>query len=231
MAQPAASFVLLAGRTRIGLRRNPAAPPPRGVIGSLIPRGDRTHEPPREDCRRCRGRHFPGRMASTHRPRRGLPADRALRLGRCHLQSFLHARARRGTKIPHQAPRAPLHRSDAGQSRQGEHGRRPRRIRGRQPAGLHLAWRRAVGASGRELRRPRPHRDRHGDRRIAGRIAHGVAGRDPLLQSRRLPRLRRHHRGFRRARASPRHSAPTERSCCTTTGCSRSARPRAKPSS
>jgi hypothetical protein len=40
---------------------------------------------------------------------------------------------------------------------------------------------------------------RHGDRRLEARAAHGLAARGPLPQSDRLPRLRRHHRGFRRA--------------------------------
>ena len=146
-------------------------------------------------------RHFTRRMAGARRPRRHLPADRPLRLGRRHLQSFLDARARRGAQIPDQAARTPLRGSDAIEPRQGEHGRRSRRIRRRQPAGLHAARRRAFGPAGRQLRRPRPHRDRHGDLRTKARSAHAVAAGGALLQSRRLSRLRRHHRGFRRARA------------------------------
>ena len=46
--------------------------------------------------------------------------------------------------------------------------RRPRREVGRQPARLHAARRRARGARGRQLRGPRPHRDRHGHRRTEG---------------------------------------------------------------
>ena len=42
---------------------------------------------------------------------------------------------------------------------------------------------------GRELRHPRAHAGRHGDRRPEARPAHGVATGDPLLQAHRLSRL------------------------------------------
>ena len=66
-------------------------------------------------------------------------------------------------------------------------------------------------AGRRQLRDPRPHRYRHGVRRPEERPAHAVAAGDPLLQAYRLSRLRRHHRGFRRARADQQGSRPEPR--------------------
>ena len=103
------------------------------------------------------------RMGGARRSRRRLPAGRALRLGRRHLQPFLHARAGRAAQVPDEAARVALHRSDRVQPGEGVDGRGPRRAVGRQPPRLHAARRRAVGARRRELRRPRAHRDRHGD--------------------------------------------------------------------
>ena len=143
-------------------------------------------------------------MAGPLGPRRDLSADRALRLGRRHLQSFFHAGAGRGAQIPDQAARTALHRGDGVESRQGQRGRRSGRICRRQSPRLHAARRRAVRPAGRQLRRSRAYRDRHGDFRIEARPAHDFAAGGPLLQPRRLSPLRRHHRGLRRARAHQR---------------------------
>ena len=60
---------------------------------------------------------------------------------------------------------------------------------GRESARLHPARRRPLRASGRELRGPRSHRDRHGDRGLEERTAHALAAGDPVPQSRRLSPL------------------------------------------
>ena len=107
------------------------------------------------------------------------------------------------TQIPDEAARAAVDRGDGVEPREGRHARRPRRVRRRQPSGLHPARRRAERPAGRQLLRPRAHRDRDGARRPQARPAHGLAAGDALLPAHRLSPLRGHHRGFLRARAHP----------------------------
>ena len=178
------------------------------------------HEPARENRNRRPDRHLGRGMAGPNRSRRRVPAVRALRLGRPDLQSLLDAGAGRAEQVPDEAARAAVDRGHRLQPPQGRHERRPRRAVGRQPAGLHLARRRAQGPRRRQLRGARPHRDRHGAGGAQERPADDFAAGDPLLSAHRLPPLRGHHRGFQRARAHPQGArAATARWCCRTTAC------------
>ena len=176
-------------------------------------------------------RHLARGMAGADRPGRRLSAVRALRLGRRDLQSLLDAGAGRADQVPDEAARAAVDRGHRLEPPQGRHERRPRREVGRQPAGLHAARRRAVRPPRRQLRGPRPHRDRHGDRRPQARAADGVAAGDPVLQPRRLSRLRGHHRGLRGARPHQPRPRPEPRADhAQPRPAHRRHRPRARPS-
>ncbi len=201
------------GRRRASWRNAARRPANRAApcyIAALIP--EIGHEPARQSRNHRPGRHLARRMAGADRPGRRLPAVRALRLGRRDLQSLLDAGARRADQVPDEAARAAVDRGHRLEPAQGRHERRPRREVGRQPARLHAARRRALRPPGRQLRGPRPHRDRLGDLRPQERAADGVAAGDPLLQAHGLSRLRGHHRGLRGARsASTTTSARTAR--------------------